>query len=375
MLDKWMHRDKLHYVINKIYVSTMRQNKVDWTDYVNLHSKILALILTTRFSPMIMRALRAVGVIECDHNYIPGEKSYGHRFTAGYRGEAFSEVPIEDGKFLGKLCDVGRQTLSKALQGHPGRQIINRCVREAEFDFRAATAFLAANEGAYMYDALAKRKFLISDFEHGDYFFGADDAGRIYHNFTSLSRDLRAFASWRGEPLYSLDVGNCQPCILGKFAPNRTWIAHCQENALYAFLNDAAGHPYDLNDDTQKSELKKRVYSEVLYCRNHLEGDLARVVKSKFPDVYRTIRDMKRDNYKNLPLTMQKIESGIVIDKVATEFAVNHSDHDSCLISVHDCLLTTEEYIQEVRESIKKHFHNAVGFEVPVKVHRISQNN
>ncbi len=63
-----------------------------------------------------------------------------------------------------------------------------------------------------------------------------------------------------------------------------------------------------------------------------------------------------------------------VIDGIASEFARKHIGENACLISLHECLITTEEHVEELKAFIESAFQLLVGFAPPVTVARFSDD-
>ena len=77
-------------------------------------------------------------------------------------------------------------------------------------------------------------------------------------------------------------------------------------------------------------------------------------------------------HHRALPLELHRRESKLVIDQVATEFAKNHAGEDVCLISIHDCLVTTDKHKEDVQGRLEKALRDELNFDVPVKIEPIS---
>jgi len=378
-LVKPVHLDKVHYVLSKLYYSYMINGKdgVKWNEFINLHSKILERVLTCRKAKLVMDELVDSGILESDDLYIKGYKSYGYRYQDDYRG-VFIKTPIYDGKFYGKLIEFGKERLKNVLENHKGRYHIFKSIQEIDYDAAAALEFVNFNhyvKGKYIWDAYDYRRFVINETKRvnkGHFLFKTDSQGRLYTPFTSLSRDTMPFTTWKGKKLYSVDLCNSQPALLSGEVDCPKWRQLCQQNELYSHLNAITEHQFDLSDKNQKTEFKQKLFAEFLYCENHLEGEMAQVIKNEFPAVYNAAHQLKENDYTTLPCRLQSTESKIIIDDTATQFA--ESFPDSCLLSKHDCLITTEEYLEDLQNMIKTNFKNRVGFNPAVSVEDLEGN-
>lgn len=102
-------------------------------------------------------------------------------------------------------------------------------------------------------------------------------------------------------------------------------------------------------------------------------GAVGKNLQAGISEVYATVRRLKQNGYNVLPLLLQREESRVIIDTVAVDFAEAHPD--ACLISIHDCLVTTKEYVEEVKSTIVRGFAESLGFDVPVTVRRFGKSH
>src|SRR5947208_12952126 len=78
-------KDKLHYVIDRLYLGVVVM-KHEWTDFIPIHSQVLADVLGTRDAPKVKKMLLQLGIIEVQkkygaETYEPGERSKRYRFS------------------------------------------------------------------------------------------------------------------------------------------------------------------------------------------------------------------------------------------------------------------------------------------------------
>lgn len=193
-----------------------------------------------------------------------------------------------------------------------------------------------------------------------------------------MARKLRPFASYKGKPLWMADVSCCQPCLLsllyeGDSDEKQRYIQVVKNSTFYSFLNERLSEPYDLSDEDTKRLFKQEVFHRIFYGSNWAKAnELYQIFESEFPILVGLVRNAKWHHHRDLPVRLQTIEADFVINEVAAELASLHADEDFCLITVHDCLITTEEFIDECATQLRLAFKKRLGFEPTVKVKAIT---
>ncbi len=378
-LAKPLHLDKFYYVIDSLYIrNVIRHNEL--TEYLGLHSRILLKILTSRLSGKIKYLLVQIGILEQNpkYSYRAGYSAKQYRFTKEFRDGPFKRIQATDLKLVARIRKAHDLCCAKLVGANPVKKLIYKSVLTMSFDSQSATEWVAATE----YDkpnAKQSRNCLIDMVANRrNEYFGTDTAGRLYHALVYLARDLRQFVSWNGQALYSVDVSNCQPALHATlYAPDcREKIEYLKlvtTNSFYPFINSRLQRPFKWPEEKQL--LKDDVFHYIFYgSRYSKETEMQKVFKSSFPILHGLLQEAKRYNTTDLPVAMQKREADIVLNKVAAEFEVKHRHEDTCLISIHDALVTTAEHMAELKSLMERHFMDALGFKMPVKVERLTKN-
>jgi hypothetical protein len=377
---KSFYQDKYHYLIDSLYLRKVINKQAKWTDYLSVNAKILERMVTPYCAATVKNDLVNVRVLEQSRKrYRIGKYSMSYRFTEEFRDAAFHLIPISDEKLIQRierqrLCDI-----SAATRAHAGRELIAASVERLTFDATGAREHSLSTDYPSE-DARASRHLFVRMFEANEFFFTSDEQGRVYHNFTSLPSDLRRFATFEGRGLFAIDVGNCQPALLSRLysadcEEKRRYVALVKENRFYGHLNAKLSLPYNLFDSTEKREFKQLVFHKIFYGSNWGKAvELTDVFRREFPKLFDAVRDAKKRRHRDLPVSLQKLEAETVIDDVASDFARKHAGETPCLISLHDCLITTEEHVEELKAMIESAFQALLGFAPPVTVTRFSQD-
>lgn len=367
--------DKFHYVLDNLYLRKILTKKSKWTDFRPVHSKVLESIVTPQLSAKIKKLLVELGVLEQNKNFLyeAGVRAMEYRFAKRFRGTRFRAVPISDKKIARRVEARQAEHRAHVVGENDGRELIARSIEGVECDFNAAEAYLKAREweSDYQKDAY---DVCVKLFKNRDFYFTADERGRFYHLFTSLPRDLRSFFTYKGKRLHAIDVGNSQPLLLSSYYESespecRRYQRIVENNGFYAYMNALLPEPFDLDDDEQKGALKELLFQDVFYGPNRKEESaLMQVFRQEFPELYAQLWKAKIGEYRQLSLSLQRLEAELVIDTVASEFARQHRGKDVCLISVHDCLISTEEHVDELKEMLRREFRTRLKLDAPLAV-------
>ena len=382
---KDIHLDKFYYLIDRIYLDRHIRDGSDEDVYVPINAKVLESIVGKPFATRVKRTLVALKILEEDPRYRRGRYSMGYRFGPAYRNSTFRLGPLRNQKLLNRISRNRDKIKNEVAGGHEGRILIARSLEGLEFDCEAATDFVSRQH--YQKKGGQQRRFAVIELFRSDcHTFSCDAAGRLYHALTTCSRDLRQFVAWRGKPLFAADVSNSQPAL-----HSLLYKAHCAEkerfielvsaNRFYAFINSKLAQPVDLEDEDQKTALKRDIFHRIFYGWPHQvpRSEAARVFAEHFPHLDDEIKSVKWDGIYDrqqltyLPVMLQKVEADLVINRVATDLSRVHAGEEFCLISIHDCLVTTEENIEEVKSMLCAAFQEKLGFLLPVKVRRITR--
>ncbi|MEP6669905.1 MAG: hypothetical protein ABJF10_12175, partial [Chthoniobacter sp.] len=126
-----------------------------------------------------------------------------------------------------------------------------------------------------------------------------------------------------------------------------------------------------MDDDHQKGEVKRLTFSRIVFCHNAVEHELLDIFRKTFPVLAVIISDEKRGFHQRLARKLQKQESSVVIDRVVPKLA--KQDDSMPLLSLHDCIATTEPYVQVVERVLREEFLQVLEFDPPIKVKRITR--
>jgi len=355
-------------------------------------------------------------VLECDPQYIPGEKSREYRFANEYRTVC---TPVE----------ISKYTLTKSL----GKPMISQKITEKRYPFLAkyfnndlSIDFPAAVEylhHSYSFNcvngvknpALKYNVALVSaaKFRDHEYFFHVDNTvNRLHTNLTGCKSELRNFITYSGMDLVSIDLKNSQPWLSTilldpKFYASEGFSSsffnifknsYNSSTKSYIFTNshimlvkndvcvDAVAKPdaliyrekvmdgtiYEYLADelynrtgvmiTDRKEIKRTMFT-VLFSDNRFYGQegawVKRMFHDIFPSVYNVFKTIKKHDSSALPVLLQRMEASLMLDHVATRISREHPEVP--IFTIHDsivCPVGWEDYVASV---IKEESESCLG--------------
>jgi hypothetical protein len=390
-LLKPIHLDKFYYLLDHIYLQRFFGNNKDSNNIdagnnplVPINAVILAEVVTPDFQKFVKYMLEKCNIIEeSSKPYIPGVKSKQFQFTKAYSSVKFVTTGVTDKKLLERVGKSLKKRNEIMIAEHPGKKLIRRSVENVSFDLARARQFIHGNIDFLENGSLLSMEMQLNRIEQKEHYFITDNAGgRFYHIFTNLSRHLRRFATWKDQALYSIDVCNCQPALHALLYEEdcdekKKFVDLVSHNLFFQYINDQLKKPYDLRDPKEKGDFKKKMFHHVFFGSPYVEKttEIANVFSDEFPNLASAIRKRKKSGKRELPVEMQGIEAKLVIDVIACELAKKYSDKDFCLISIHDCLITTETYVHEVKKLMELRFKERLSFSVLTKTEKISEGH
>ena len=190
------------------------------------------------------------------------------------------------------------------------------------------------------------------------YFSHDGKTGRCFNNVANFPRELRQFLLLGGHPTAECDIANSQPLFLANLAYGLT---PSEERLRYANLV-RSGRFYETLGQwaglggLDREKLKKRVYSGILFGRDHHRSVLWDALKPHFPQLLAYIDESKREAHNGLALKLQSKEAevmlGRIIPRLKAEGIRALSIHDGCLCRAADASWAKLVMEEEVEAAI-----------------------
>jgi hypothetical protein len=340
------HSDYGRLFVHIVLVNAYKVNCED-TDYVPLKATLLRKQIHGKHTEAIKDALISIEAIECDGRYCPREKCLGYRLGPNYRKNWVGRIALKK-KVLIKKRREWKPTLLT-----PVHEALWQWLNKLEINYEEAAKLLIGEEN------ISQKSLMLEKIAAKDWFFGVDERGRVYHNAACLWSKFRPYLSIGKETLVNVDIKNSQPLIfsvllkksisLSSFLPSNDatfFVSLVETGKLYDFLMEEVG----IED---RSRFKKKFFAEIFYSRLGTETELSRQFSLLFPAVKKVIDYHKRNDYRDLPLEMQRLEADLMISGVCNKL---HALKTVPFLSVHDSILTTARHAEQVKDIIKGTF-------------------
>jgi hypothetical protein len=347
--------------------------------FIPLRGKILQSVLGGRYKDYI-KYLLAEGIIETNNRYQIGKKSKGYRLGKKFRNVRFKHVEIAD-ENINRKMKVFKEYQVRGIK-YPQHKYIYNCLTKVEIKEDEARYFIEQNTTeAEKYNSYSYSIDLIA---WKEFFFVVDStAGRVHNNVTNLSSELRQFLRYENQELVEIDIRNSQPFLFNLLIQdyfnsvsnislsygNQSLIKYpdMEDIGLYKRLT-SNGKFYEYLmpyfPAVNREEFKKKVFGRIFY-NDEKKYEYAEwlIFKDIFPNVARIITHYKKDNYKNLAITLQKAEAEIMINRIVPRLA----EKKIFILTIHDSILTTKGNTDMVKKIILDEFKNQYGLIPTIK--------
>jgi stress-induced morphogen len=378
------HSNKYYYILTQLYYGRIFNKRIEHDSFICLSAKILHDILGCNYKKYLQFLLDN-GIIETDNQYIIGQKSKGYRLTEKYRHRKFEQVLITDKSIIENVAMFRAEQENKIkLNQH---RYIYDCLQQIKIDAEGAKNYIEQN--IYNNEEYSSYNISVDLIESKSFFFTVDStAGRIHNNITNLSRNLRPFLRYNNEKLVEIDIANSQPFIFNILINSYDTYSNNYKRCIYDTANipsyvsnkktdiliyrdcTSSGKFYEyLMDNLEiyedRSLFKIRFFKKVFYSKEnpyYISEERKRFTEL-FPNVSQIISYYKKDDYRNLAISLQKAEAEIMINKVVSKLAAN----GIYALTIHDSILTIPDKSEIAKEIILKEFKNHYGLVPTIK--------
>lgn len=340
------------------------------TEYVNIHYKTMVSIISKYKYSEIVKNLLAWGVIETDGLYQPGVKSIGYKLLPPY-DRPNKTLDIDDDRINMKLTKFKNKSI-KELEKLPNPfqqlQMTNTWIK---MDYKTASTY---NNAFYITepDSFNANLYSISAYIDSNYRIKVDKSERVHTNLTNLKSDLRRFLTVQGERLGQVDITNSQPLFLYMVIKNNPNIPDNEKNAYKALVE--GGRFYEFFMDklhlpvNRRKEAKEMTYKYIFYGENgNYDNKYLKIFRDEFPNILKFINQIKKPDYRQFAILLQKAESRFVIRKVVSEFMERNSTTTEFVSTIHDSIVVKASKLDEAHEIMKECFKQE-GIEAKLEV-------
>lgn len=341
--------------------------KVKKTGHVPLCCRYLQHVLGWRGAYRVVRSCTDAGWLSCDHDYAPRRRAKGYAMAPALARELLVGVPYSDDTIPARCATLYRVRLLAALDNRP--ELVWMYENLAATSFRGGVRAVIAGHMATDMDRANRRVQVVGRLEDRDWWFTRDpDTGRVFHNVTTMPRDIRPYLLLDGQPVAETDIANCQPFLLAGLYPSacrerREYLDICVAGQFYEEIGKGLGG--------DREAVKVGVYKSILYGGYYSTDDPAFLgFAARFPRLGRIIKAQKvgKGGNSRLPIRMQRMESdlmlGVVLPRIMRELPASRA------LTIHDSLVVPVRHAEAAAAIIREELVNRYGVAPPVRVKR-----
>jgi len=413
--DLQIQKDKYCYILHKIYEERIFGKENKRSQFVNLKASILRFIIGRWHYKEVLNNLLNSNIIQTDNHYIVGEKSKAYKLIPPFSESKHKCIELRDESMLKRIAKHKEIFLSKAPQGIEYK-MLNKYLNDIEINSNNAIRYVKkyySNDIEKFNSYLLSIKFI----QTKNFHWTVDDiAGRVHTNITTLFRPLRRYLRYKGKPLINIDICNSQPFLFniliknyfnlkmprnykydnfsnkykdtygrsknnyGKSSleSNKSYIysydGHLNKDVLlyewltsqgkfYEYLMEKMNIPL-----SERQSFKIKVFGRIFFCRNNKNyvREEMKIFKTLFPTVSKVIEFYKEEDYTQLPISLQKAESEIMINDICKRISLERPD--IFITTIHDSILTTEENERFISNIILDEFEEKYNLKPKLKV-------
>lgn len=409
--------DKFYCIIEYLCKGMDLEDLDDTAGFINLNARTLQSKIHDY--KQYLKHLEENGFIRSDKKYIVGEKSTGFLISSYTSHKAFIKlIPIQSHvikKNRTKDKNKFEATLKATRTKYPhltkyfnkSLQInVEEAMKKVEELFPEKTGGIRGTKigEPSVWHKRYKAIIAINKIANQEFYYSVDDnVGRFHSNLTNIKRELRSYLTYDRQKLVNIDIKNSQP-LFSLLLLNKDF--YTQKNGKYTIYNIPtsllllsntthsfittlnmivksiektvnqdvviysdmvnSGSFYKMiselihpNDEFNKQKIKEMIFT-VLFSNNRFIGQMEAKPKNDFkkafPSVYDIFRQIKVKNHVALAHILQRIESEIIIQRVAKRISVEKPQLP--IFTIHDSVATTvgnEDYVSEViKEEVVK---------------------
>ena len=353
------------------YVFTSDIYYSKWDGFVPIHTDWLIKYFTTKDYSRVRMDLLNQGIINCDWSYSNFDS---HKFPMKYalndvhRFSAPMAYDLSNKRFRNKIAKFSTKRRSELS---PLLQELEKKIFNIEFDYKSATEYVK-KKSYKKHKSKGARDIGISIMRNrpsSNYFiYEGPNCRRVFSPITSLPGDLRPFITYQDNLLLDVDISAALPTLFNYYLLD----LDTEDVKLYRHLTSEAGNDFgiyeylkELWNEKVRDDVKK-LTMVLFFGKGNTIREYRRKFDKSFPSVHKRIKHMKKESYKILANTLMQMEREIMIDCVAKELL--ESDPSMALLTIHDGILTTEEFTEKVKGVIVCNIKDRIGQIPKVKI-------
>ncbi len=375
--SSYVFTSDIEYTVSS-YVFTSDNFISAWDEFIPIHRNQLVKWFSTKDYNRVKTDLIENNIITCNWSYSNFDSN---RFTMKYaltdinRFSQLTYFEPTQKRFSSKIQKINnkrRESLSPLLQ------ILEDKLYEIDFDYSSAhkyvtgKTFLSKKTEKPSIQAKESRKMGLQIMKdksiHDFYLHEGPKVKRVFSPITSLPKDLRRFISFNNNPMWDVDISAALPTLFNIHLKD----LDSKDVKLYRYLTSENNNNFGLYKFLDElwcigdNDEVKKLTCVLLFGNGHTIIDYRHKFDEMFPNVYKRIKLLKRGNYKFLAKNLMDLERKIMIDTVVEDLL--QKDKDMMVITIHDGILVTEDYVNRTKSKIQSTIEDVVGVNPKVKV-------
>ncbi len=322
-------------------------------DFVSVNYKLISTIISKMHYADIIHNLTVWGIIACDNQYIPGEKSKGYKILPPYDKGA-KKYLIKD-TLLNQKLHIFRNRDKRNLQEQlPSYAYLQKTIKRIQIDHRAASRFNTINYSSptdqFRFET---NSFSITALSDGYHFWSVDDFGhRAHTNLTTLPKLFRRYLLVEGSKLGQVDIKNSQPLFFYMLIRDEPSIPASEKEAYRHLVENGVFYEYFMErfriPAWKREKYKRKILTALFFDVNRGHPNrYTSYFREQFPGIGRYISEMKHDDYKAMSKLLQRTESKFVIEKVVGRFIERYGEENEFISTIHDSVVTKVNRLPE----------------------------
>ena len=323
----------------------------------------------------VIDCLKKIELLQVRESYLSGEftKGYGLRMDIDYNIHALELLHwnplgksngIQDDGLISKIKDATMENLKRIkVDTEYTHEIIKR-----EIDPFVKTYY------NYFTKSIASDNDM-------DRYAETDDYGRLHHNITGAAKELRPALSMEGKEIFSVDISASQLyfSIKGfesylKMKANTAKLYQAKErfpdstlfieSVLSGNFYNCLNHKLLLSEEGLKAN-KINILMPIFSQKNpKRKSKYFKALTDTFPTFMDYVKTLKKDTYEDAARHLQRVESNIVIRKVAARLL----EEKMWFLTIHDAVLCTKNDLDKVHQIIQAEGLKFTGYKPNVKL-------
>jgi hypothetical protein len=364
-------KSHLLYIIFHIRTYPFKHRKFNDGDYIPIKLKYLRNLISYDYASKFLKLLVEEKVLDCDEVYEIGNKSKGYRLNEKYRKGSFYLQEMYDIELANKIKNKLGEITDEVLNRKDAYSYVTKCMQSLDMDYDKAEVILQN-----MPTNLRKKFKMMVDIFDTKFATIDDTANRLHNNLTNISTLLRSTLSINGVQLSQCDLKNSQPLLFRVYLNKYPYIPKEELDKYLDVVCNIGFYEFfaeKLNmtlTEKNRMDFKKKIFGGVLFDRNRKNlSKYEKAFEKEFPIIFYCMRDMKSDNYKDIPIALQKLESQYIfhcVDKLSKE------NPGIELLTIHDSIVTTYGKEQIVYDLMVSEFQKMFNIIPKIKIEKFA---